>query len=744
MFDGTPQGAPDDLTQRDVAVDAGFVAKEAYTAAELAALKLPGLPGSEQKVNDRAKTDNWPAIEEKSRGRNGVTRKYPVVTLPPAVRIELQRRATLAALATAAPARPAADPAAAKVARALDAGNGKTRLDAHVAILSAYDAYCGRNRHMTPNQCEHAFPGLWSAGQIPADPAARAACPRLSNSSLRRWLAARTTGDLARLAGNYGNRKGTGLFDGPLKNIRDWALNTAARLPNLSAAQIRAAVAAEFGETVSLVDDDGVVTEVTLPSLRKFQTILKAWKDENPALNRRLNDPDGWKNRDMLALGDLDQQVSRPNQMWMIDASPADAHATDGRHNIYVLIDVYTRRIMALVTKTPRTEAVKLLLRRALLEWGVPECLVTDNGSDFVSREARRVFAALAIAHDPSTAFSPWEKGFVERVIGTVQHGLFPMLPGYCGHNVASAAKIRASKAFSERLGESDRAAFAVALSAADIGVAMEAWVRDVYHHQPHGGLAGKSPFQMLAEWQGSLRKISDVRALDMLLVAVSGVRLVRKKGLRANNRHYWDRNGALIPFVGSAEALEVRIDPADVTQAYIYQQDSGAFVCVAQCLEDLPAGELAAVAVEAKAKQRKAMAVQAKAVRQGPGAKNQAQVLQLVLRDAAARNGALAAAPKPAEEHSSPALEAGAAAAAAQAPARAADVIRMPGAKAPAAPSRQDDEERWWMRWREIDARINAGEAVTPAESQWRDVMQDKPFIKARRRFDGAGAVTA
>jgi putative transposase len=754
MFDGelsVSDAAPAPAARGDLTQSVAAARKKpegaAYNAAELAEMKLPGYPGTKDAMRVRADRENWPSRPRFSVG-GGV--EYPLATLPIGIQTEINRRQALAALTSAAPVPPAAKSAPAKIvsesapapvdmlARALKAGRGKDRLDAHIDILTAYDAYAARREGMSARRAQHAFVGLWNSGQI-GDAAARAACPTISSSSLRRWLEARRAGDLARLAGKYGNRKGSGVFDGPLAPLREWIVNTAARQPELSAEQIRKAALGEFGDDVEIIDADGVVTVCKMPSLRRVQAVIKGWRDANPALARRLSDPDGWKNRDMLALGRQDQYVTAPNQVWMIDASPADAHAVDGRRNIYLLIDVFTRQVMVLVTETPRTEACKLLLRRAILEWGVPATLITDNGSDFISREARRVFAALDLAHDPSTAFAPWEKGIVERAIGTLQHGLFPMLPGYCGHNVAAASKIRARKAFSDRLGEVDAAAFSVSLTGDEIAAAIEAWIGDVYHHQPHGGLDGKSPFQVLAGWRGTLRRVADARALDMLLMRAEGVRVVRKKGLRINNRHYWDRNGGLIPFIGSSEALEIRMDPDRRNEAFVYHAEGGEFICRVECLEDLPAAELAAVATEAKAKQRKATAAEVKAVRAGPGAKHQGEVLRLVLADGARRHGGLIAAPKPAETHATAGLAAGAMAAAA-APARTAEVTRLPNAKA--APSRQDDEERWWGRWREIDARLKAGEAVTPAESQWRDTMKEKPFIKARLRFgDGDGA---
>ena len=57
----------------------------------------------------------------------------------------------------------------------------------------------------------------------------------------------------------------------------------------------------------------------------------------------------------------------RLNEVWQIDASPADMLTTDGRFTLYVCEDIYSRRLISLVTKTPRAAAVGLLIRKAIL-----------------------------------------------------------------------------------------------------------------------------------------------------------------------------------------------------------------------------------------------------------------------------------------------------------------------------------------------------------------------------------------
>ena len=56
-----------------------------------------------------------------------------------------------------------------------------------------------------------------------------------------------------------------------------------------------------------------------------------------------------------------------------------------------------SRRLKLYVSRSSSSSAVATLTRSALLDWGVPEMVVTDNGSDYVSNHIKNVFMALNI-----------------------------------------------------------------------------------------------------------------------------------------------------------------------------------------------------------------------------------------------------------------------------------------------------------------------------------------------------------
>lgn len=76
--------------------------KTQFSAPELAAMALPGLPKSEQNIRVRADREAWPFAEVPARGRNGTRREYLLSGLPVDLRQAIQKTALDAAVEGAA------------------------------------------------------------------------------------------------------------------------------------------------------------------------------------------------------------------------------------------------------------------------------------------------------------------------------------------------------------------------------------------------------------------------------------------------------------------------------------------------------------------------------------------------------------------------------------------------------------------------------------------------------------------
>lgn len=454
-------------------------------------------------------------------------------------------------------------------------GKPLARMDARVNILRAFQQFILENpmpnaRKVGGKLYKEAFAAAWNRGAI--DSPARAQIPYLTSDKLDRWPVQLRHAGLARLAGNYGHRRGQTLIDQQPQlavALRSLIIDT----PHASTVFAHELLTARY-------QDSGM----QLPSVKTVARWMNAWKAENHSLYCRISDPDRWKSTYMLAWGDASEHVLRLNQEWQADSTPADLGLSDGRHNLVFLLDVYSRRLKIQVSKTSTAAAIASVLRRGLLEWGVPEVLKTDNGKDYVADHINRICHTLHIERQLCAPFSPWQKGHVERHVRTFSHDLLPYLPGYLGHNVAERQALRAREQFSDRLFVKN-AVIDLNLSAAALQEFCDRWCEG-YHSHPHRGLDGKTPNQVVAAWREPIRILSDERALDILLAPApsnDGWRQVSKDGgIKLDGYEYIATALAL----NVNDRVRVMYDPeGDMGKVYVFD-GRGDFLAVAQCTE--------------------------------------------------------------------------------------------------------------------------------------------------------------
>lgn len=242
--------------------------------------------------------------------------------------------------------------------------NSDTALrDARLAILAAAEKFRAASRSSV--EADQAFCLAYNTGTIALDSWIYDRVRRVSPRTLRRWWEAIKAGEPMRLtASSRLNRQGTArLLLAEQGAVEKYITALLIQQPYLTADKIRLMVAVEFGEALSVIRAGGRVETVALPGLRAFNRFLAGLRERNRHLLLARTDPDRYKSSVRIA-GLSRDQVTRLNPLWEIDASPADVLTKDGRHSLYVLIDVYSRRILTLITKTPRAEAALLLIRR--------------------------------------------------------------------------------------------------------------------------------------------------------------------------------------------------------------------------------------------------------------------------------------------------------------------------------------------------------------------------------------------
>ncbi|HEY4294547.1 Mu transposase C-terminal domain-containing protein [Luteibacter sp.] len=616
----------------------------------------------------RALSECWPFSEQTVRG--GRRRLYQLDVLPDDVQRavrhanaitaaqaastsahfrageSLGRRHTLATAVDQASRHRAME--AGLAAAAGKTGNGADRMNARLDLLVQLDSFAA-NHGMGITAAIETFCGAYASGEVGSDMARRVIGPEVSGASLRRWRKTLQTKGAAALAGAYGNREGSGLIDGN-SQLYEFAVGMISTTPHLGGKHLHRAIEARFAH---LGD--------SLPTLRSVQRWLTHWKAENHQVFTALSNPDEWKNKYMLAMGNASEDVSRLNERWEFDSTPGDIELIDGRHNLVGIIDVWSRRATLRVTKTSSADAVCQTLRGALMQWGVPERAKLDNGQDYVSNRMQRVFASLGVDVKLSAPFSPWEKPHIERFFHTFSHDLLEMLPGFSGHNVAEAQALRAGKSFAERLFKKN-STVQLRMTSAELQAFCDKWLADVYTQEARGGLAGMSVFERVASSTTEVRRIRDVRALDVLMAEApggTGARTVAKKGLRIEGMYYGAPElGALV-----GEKVQVLYDEADQGRVVVYHDE--AFVCIAECPELLGISRRE-VAIEAKARQAKLISEKRNELR-AIGRKAKTREIAMEILDAkAAHASMLTMLPQHGVTHITPALDAATHAAAA------------------------------------------------------------------------------
>ncbi len=438
--------------------------------------------------------------------------------------------------------------------------------NAKLEVLKALDLWIQVNKETGSGETVKTdyFIREYNTGNIPIPQDTKTKIPTLSSRTLFRWRSLYNDGGILALAENYKSHAGATTLTQAQQKL---AIAMQIEFPGCATQKVADALAAR-----NMAADVSVI--------RRF---VKHWLQKNASLHLYMTNPDAWKNKHMLAYGDASEAVIRLNQIWEMDSTPGDVLLVDGRHTIIGCIDVYSRRLRLLVSPTSKAVAVAALIRRCIIEWGVAEGIKTDNGQDYVSAHIEWVLGGLEIRHILCPPFSPEKKPHIERALGTFSHGIVELLPGYCGHSVADRKTIEARKSFASRLMDKDAEPISISLTSLEFQRICDRWVDAMYMQASHGGLNGKTPIEIVREWQHPVEKVADVRALDALLAPAaggSGYRTITKKGIKVDSRTYMSPTLAHSKYHG--QRVAVREDETDLGHIYVYA-DTGEFICMAE-----------------------------------------------------------------------------------------------------------------------------------------------------------------
>ena len=540
-----------------------MMAKTAYATRELCEL----LSLTRKSVLDRARRESWQSRPHMGRGGGN---EWIVISMPEATRQTVAAAVASRIARTNATAYPAIAPGLFTVNTVRNIPERKRERASARALLVSMAREFQKASGAPRTNAYDTFCHEYNRGTIEAPEWARALLPSVCRKSLTNWEQSLGNAGLEALSGKQGkHRLGTGVVDAT-PGMADVIIAHLIKFYDTSAEDVLDAL------TVTHAGQ-------RLPSLRNLQRWMKRYRADNPRTILKAQNPDAFRSRHQAAFGSRSAELYRINQLWELDSSPADVLLADGkRYAVIGGLDVGTRRTRLKLVKTSNAQGVCSLLRRMLLDFGVPETVKLDNGADYASFRVTTALCDLRIHPDYCTPFCPEQKPHIERFFGTFQRRL-TKLPGFIGHSVADRKAIESQRSFAERVsrkqGKDEKTLWEVPLTPEEFQAFCDTWCADVYGERKHSAL-GMSPNEAAARTaaEGITLRIAEERALDILLMPIpgnEGVRHVNKDGIRAENGTYI--SAELGAYIG--DDVLVRMDEDDAGRIYVFSLD-GTFLC--------------------------------------------------------------------------------------------------------------------------------------------------------------------
>lgn len=544
--------------------------KTHYSAAELAAMKLEGIPSSKSSMIELAERESW--SRQKRAGRGGGFEYQP----PEAIMAQIRSRAASALLQQAAmlPVPKTVQTLPVKSVRREEqlplplTDAQQLRESARKGVLLAIEklmAGCGVGK-------ESAITAVMVEAK--KDPA----------------------GQMARMLQMAGDERGRKSGDGmpSVRTIKRWFAQDAVGALAPKAKQKDMSVPAWASAFLSIWQAPQKPT-VEL-AYRMFE---QEWQGELPSVHqvRRFLAKMGNVSRHAGRMGAKElktikpfirRDVSKflPNDCWVADGHCFDAevqHPFTGkpfRPEMTAFLDLRTRRCVGFsVDLAESSLAILAGLLDGIRRYGKPAMLYTDNGAyraRMFTDEAVGVMGRLDISPEFRAPWSSQAGGLSERAHQTIWVRLAKTMPTYVGADMDSDAR---RKMFKLTRNE-------VACQPAPTGLmSFENFLKlahdtvEDYNARPHSALGKKSPDQVWQEYvaQGFTPDfLSDDEAGH--LCRPREMRIVQRGEVRIGNNRYFSH--ALEEFHG--ESMQVGYDIHDASQVWIYDAE-GRFVCTAE-----------------------------------------------------------------------------------------------------------------------------------------------------------------
>lgn len=270
---------------------------------------------------------------------------------------------------------------------------------------------------------------------------------------------------------------------------------------------------------------------------------------------------------------------SRPFQCVHIDHTQLDIELISsrtgkplGRPWLSFAVDAYTRRIVALYLTfdPPSYHSVMMTIRDMVRRFGrLPECVVVDNGRDFMSTAFETFLQVMEVHLRFRPAGKPRHGAVLERMFGRANTEYI--------HNLAGNTK--ATKNVRMTTGKHMPVNFAEwTLEAMYHG--LEYWATEFYDQERHPALdmSPREAFQRGLAQSGTRPQRQILFNEDFLIATCppvdrAGVRQVHcQRGVKVNDMLYWHADFSDPRY--AAQKWQVRYDPWDASSVYVRLKD--------------------------------------------------------------------------------------------------------------------------------------------------------------------------
>jgi transposase InsO family protein len=149
--------------------------------------------------------------------------------------------------------------------------------------------------------------------------------------------------------------------------------------------------------------------------------VARIWREEG------LKVPQQQPPRGRLWLNDgscMRLRATHPNHVWSYDfVFIRDAYG--GKIRLLTMIDEYTR-VCLTIHCARRIGSIQVIeqLANAMVIYGIPEYIRSDNGPEFIAKDLRQWLTGIGVKTAYIEPGSPWENGFCESFNGTLRDNL--------------------------------------------------------------------------------------------------------------------------------------------------------------------------------------------------------------------------------------------------------------------------------------------------------------------------------